>query len=40
MGIRHPLRAEDVARCVQFALSQPAHVRIPRLMVLPGEHVI
>jgi len=40
MGIRHPLRAEDVARCVRFALSQPAHVRIPRLMVLPGEHVI
>ncbi len=36
----HPLQAEDVARCVRFALCQPAHVRIPRLMVLPGEHVI
>lgn len=40
MGIPHPLRPEDVARCVRFVLTQPAHVRIPRIMVLPGEHVI
>ncbi|WP_045218252.1 SDR family oxidoreductase [Desulfonatronum thioautotrophicum] len=40
MGINHPLRPEDVARCVVFALTQPEHVRIPRIMVLPGEHQI
>ena len=40
MGIPHPLRPEDVARCVRFVLSQPAHVRIPRIMVVPGEHAI
>lgn len=40
MGINHPLRPEDVARCVRFALTQPEHVRIPRIMVLPGEHQI
>jgi len=40
MDIPHPLQPIDVARCVRFALTQPRHVRIPRLMVLPGEHVI
>lgn len=40
MGINRPLRPEDVARCVRFALTQPEHVRIPRIMVLPGEHQI
>ena len=40
MEIPHPLQPEDVARCVRFLLTQPSHVRIPRLMVLPGEHVI
>ena len=40
MNVPHPLMPEDVARCVGFILAQPAHVRIPRLMVLPGEHQI
>lgn len=40
MEIPNPLQPEDIARCVRFLLTQPAHVRIPRLMVLPGEHVI
>ncbi len=40
LGIAAPLEPEDVARAVLFVLSQPAHVRIPRLMVLPGEHQI
>ncbi len=38
MQIRNPLMPEDVARCVRFVLEQPAHVRIPRLMVLPAEN--
>ncbi len=38
MGISEPLQPEDVARCVTFMLTQSAHVRIPRMMVLPGEH--
>lgn len=40
MGIEHPLTPEDVARCIRFQLEQPAHVRIPRLMVLPTGHEI
>lgn len=40
MGIQHPLQPDDVARCVTFVLTQPSHVRIPRLMVLPSDHVI
>lgn len=40
MNIPHPLQPEDIARCVSFILAQPAHVRIPRLMVLPGEHQV
>jgi len=40
MNIPHPLLPEDVARCVSFVLAQPPHVRIPRLMILPGEHQI
>jgi NADP-dependent 3-hydroxy acid dehydrogenase YdfG len=40
MNIQRPLQPEDIARCVRFALSQPDHVRIPRLMVLPGDHQV
>ena len=40
MNISKPLQPEDVARCVRFVLTQPEHVRIPRIMVLPGEHQI
>ena len=37
IGVPHPLQPEDVARCVRFILEQPAHVRIPKLLVVPGE---
>ena len=40
MNIPNPLRPEDIARSVSFVLSQPAHVRIPRIMILPSEHQI
>lgn len=40
MDIPHPLQPEDIARCVGFILSQPDHVKIPRLMILPGEHQV
>jgi NADP-dependent 3-hydroxy acid dehydrogenase YdfG len=33
----NPLQPEDVARCVSFILSQPDHVCIPKLMIVPGE---
>jgi NADP-dependent 3-hydroxy acid dehydrogenase YdfG len=36
----NPLQPEDIARCVVFILSQPDHVRIPRLMIAPGESQI
>ncbi|HEY9568671.1 MAG TPA: SDR family oxidoreductase [Thalassobaculum sp.] len=35
-GIPEPLLPEDVARAVVFALEQPAHVLVPRVMVLPA----
>jgi NADP-dependent 3-hydroxy acid dehydrogenase YdfG len=37
LGISHPLQPGDIARCVRFVLEQPPHVRIPVMMVLPGE---
>lgn len=37
LGISQPLQPADVARCVRFMLEQPPHVRIPVMMVLPGE---
>lgn len=40
MGIEKPLVPEDIARCIRFVLEQPAHVNIPRLMVLPSEQKI
>lgn len=40
MGIPEPLAPDDVARMVLFVLEQPAHVRIPRLMILPKDHEI
>lgn len=40
LGIARPLAPEDVARCVRFILEQPAHVLVPRLMLLPAEHGI
>jgi len=40
LGIRTPLEPEDVARCVLWALDQPPHVLIARLMVLPADHAI
>lgn len=40
LGISDPLQTEDIVRCVRFILEQPCHVRIPALMVLPGEQAI
>jgi NADP-dependent 3-hydroxy acid dehydrogenase YdfG len=40
MGITQPLQPEDIARTISFVLQQPAHVRIPKIMVLPSEHQI
>jgi NADP-dependent 3-hydroxy acid dehydrogenase YdfG len=40
LGIQHPLTAADVARATRFLLEQPDHVRIPVLMMLPGEQPI
>jgi NADP-dependent 3-hydroxy acid dehydrogenase YdfG len=37
LGITQPLEPEDIARCVRFLLEQPPHVRIPVMMILPGE---
>lgn len=40
LGMRQPLEPEDIARCVRFMLEQPAHVSIPRMMVLPSEQAM
>ena len=39
-NIPHPLTPQDVAQTVLFALQQPEHVNIPRLMVLPVDQQI
>ncbi len=40
LGIANPLLPADIARCVRFVLEQPAHVRIPVMMVIPGEQAM
>ena len=40
MGIPSLLYSEDLARTALFALQQPAHVRIPKIMILPKDHGI
>jgi len=37
LGIQRMLQPADIARCVRFLLEQPAHVRIPSMLVMPGE---
>ncbi len=37
LSIEKPLVPRDIGRCVRFVLQQPPHVRIPIMMVLPGE---
>jgi NADP-dependent 3-hydroxy acid dehydrogenase YdfG len=37
LGITRPLEAADVARCIRFILEQPPHVRIPVMMIMPGQ---
>lgn len=39
-NISKPLQPEDIAEQIIFILKQPEHIRIPRLMILPGEHSI
>ncbi len=39
-NISKPLQPEDIAEQVVYILKQPGHIRIPRLMILPGEHSI
>ena len=36
-GISEPLLPEDVARAVMFALEQPDHVLVPRVLILARE---
>ena len=36
-NINEPLVPDDVARSVMFALEQPPHVLIPRVLILPRE---
>ena len=40
LGIQRLLDPEDIARCIRFVLEQPEHVRIPVMMVLPGEQAM
>jgi NADP-dependent 3-hydroxy acid dehydrogenase YdfG len=34
-GVEHPLSADDIADCIAFALTRPAHVNIDLLVVKP-----
>jgi len=37
LGVSQMVQPEDIGRAVRFMLEQPAHVRIPVLMMQPGE---
>ena len=34
-GVEAPLRAEDIAECIAWALQRPAHVNIDSMIVRP-----
>lgn len=34
-GVEHPLTAEDIADCIAFAVTRPAHVNVDLLVVKP-----
>ncbi|NIG54080.1 SDR family oxidoreductase [Chitinophaga sp. Cy-1792] len=40
MNIPHPLSTADIVAVVKFIMEQPAHVNIPKLMILPKGHNI
>jgi NADP-dependent 3-hydroxy acid dehydrogenase YdfG len=40
MGIHDPLTVENIVDTIKFIMQQPAHVRIPKLMILPKDHQI
>ncbi len=40
MNISHPLSTTDIVEVVKFIMSQPEHVNIPKLMILPKGHNI
>lgn len=39
-GVEKPLMPDDIARAVIYALTQPDHVVVPRVMLLPGEQAV
>jgi NADP-dependent 3-hydroxy acid dehydrogenase YdfG len=40
LGVPLPLQPEDIADVVEHIINRPAHVRIPRYMILPRGHKI
>lgn len=40
LNITKPLQPEDIAVAIRFMLEQPCHIRIPVMMILPGEQSI
>jgi NADP-dependent 3-hydroxy acid dehydrogenase YdfG len=40
MHISEPLQVGNIIETVKFIMTQPPHVRIPRLMILPEDHII
>ena len=39
-NIARPLAPDDVAQAIEWVLSQPDHVNVPQLIVLPQDHAI
>lgn len=40
MNIKEPLTTDDIVAAIKFIINQPNHVNIPKLMILPKDHVI
>ena len=37
-GVEHPLQPEDIAEVAEPIITRPAHVRVPRYLILPKGH--
>ncbi|CDL84275.1 putative enzyme [Xenorhabdus szentirmaii DSM 16338] len=39
-NITRPLNADDVAETIRWVMTQPSHINIPQIVVLPQDHSI
>lgn len=40
LNVNEPLTVDDVVEAVRYIMGQPAHVNVPKVMILPKDHEI